>query len=131
MKKDKDGSKQNIKKLGHIIKEKREEEGLSIRGLGRESGLQGTTIMRLEKGEKTSPSPIVLGRLAGTLSISLAELYTLAGYPVPDNLPDVPGYVCGLYGEDVSEKALDEVTEFFRNWEKQHHLNRGNTSPAQ
>lgn len=100
-----------IQQLGKTITAKREQLGWSIRELARRTDLNDTTVMRIERGERSAPSPDVLARLADALELSLAELYTLAGYAVPTDLPSMPAYLRVKY-RDLPAPARDELNKY-------------------
>ena len=73
-----------------------------------------STIVRLEQGRITSPSPAKLSRLATALHLSLADIYARAGYFVPDELPSFDAYLQAKYPE-LSVGTQDRIIRFFRN----------------
>jgi transcriptional regulator with XRE-family HTH domain len=83
--------------LGKALKAKRLELGLSISEVGRRAEIQDTTVMRLEQGLRIAPSPDILSRLAKVLDLPLSELYTLTGYPLPNDLPNMSAYLRTKY----------------------------------
>ncbi|HUC89335.1 MAG TPA: helix-turn-helix transcriptional regulator [Patescibacteria group bacterium] len=104
-------AKDNIQKLGETLKHKREHMGWSIRELARRTDLSDTTVMRIEQGLRAAPSPDVLAKLAETLELSLADLYTLAGYAVPADLPSMPAYLRVKY-RNLPQPARDELNNY-------------------
>lgn len=55
--------------FGYTLKRFREERGLSLRELGKLSGMDYAYIHRLEKGRKTAPSEDTVATLARTLKL--------------------------------------------------------------
>jgi transcriptional regulator with XRE-family HTH domain len=100
-----------ILQLGKLLQTKREELKLSIREVARQTDLTPSTIMRIEQGQRAAPSPDVLAKLADALELSLAELYTLAGYAVPTDLPSMPAYLRVKY-RDLPAPARDELNKY-------------------
>jgi transcriptional regulator with XRE-family HTH domain len=100
-----------ILQLGKILQAKREALKLSIREVARQTELTPSTIMRIEQGQRAAPSPDVLAKLAEVLELSLAELYTLAGYAVPKDLPSMPAYLRVKY-RDLPAPARDELNQY-------------------
>ncbi|MCB0278713.1 MAG: helix-turn-helix transcriptional regulator [Calditrichaeota bacterium] len=64
--------------MGQAIKKHREEKGLSQSELSKLSGVERTTIVKLEKGNH-SPSLKTIHRLAKALGIMLNQLILEAG----------------------------------------------------
>lgn len=95
------------KSLGELLRQKREELGLTSRQLGEIAGLDGTTVLRFEEGAFAAPRPDKLARVAEALGLSLADVYALADYAVPADLPTFRPYLRtkyrGLPAEDVEK----------------------------
>jgi transcriptional regulator with XRE-family HTH domain len=70
--------------LGQELEDARQQAGLSLRDLAQLIELPHSRINRIVKDEVERPSPDTLVRLARTLNLSVARLFTLAGYPYPD-----------------------------------------------
>lgn len=68
------------KKLSEVITKAREEKGLTKRALARESGVDPSEILRIEKGKRQKPGLLALKGLSEVLDLSLEELMKLAGY---------------------------------------------------
>ena len=78
------------KRLGTFMRKQREAKRLSARQLAEICGLPHTTITRIEEGAFAAPSPDKLARIAEALDLSLADIFALARYAVPGDLPS-PG----------------------------------------
>jgi transcriptional regulator with XRE-family HTH domain len=70
--------------LGEEIDQARRQAGYSLRDLAGRTGIALSRINRIVTNEVERPSPETIKRLAGVLGLSLARLFTLAGYPYPD-----------------------------------------------
>ncbi len=70
-------------KLGDFIRSAREAKQLSLRQLGHASGVDYSTIARLEQGQFASPDPIKLSKIAAQLELSTEDIYEMAGFPMP------------------------------------------------
>jgi transcriptional regulator with XRE-family HTH domain len=69
------------KEFGKYIERLRLEAGYDTReALAKESGVFGTTIMRIEEGRTKKVSPDTLKKLAPFLKVSVHELMKAAGY---------------------------------------------------
>ena len=62
--------------LGARVRALREAMGLSLRDLGRRSGVSAPMLSQVERGE-TSPTLAIAGRIAGGLDLSLSQLLRL------------------------------------------------------
>lgn len=103
----------DMSKLGEVIRASREEAGFSSRKLEDISGLDHSYISKLEKGAYQSVLPDNLNKLAEALDIQAADLFTLAGYPVVDELPSFEPYLRTRYGEELPADARAALTEMF------------------
>jgi transcriptional regulator with XRE-family HTH domain len=94
--------------LGQVVGSRRREFGLSLGQLAQLVDLNKTTVMRLENGAIAAPSPATLAQLARTLDLPAADLFALAGYTVPRDLPGLRGYLHVLFGE-LPEGVVEEI----------------------
>jgi transcriptional regulator with XRE-family HTH domain len=113
--------KARAKRLGTLIRERRLAAGLSTHQLGERIGARNSTIIRLEKGAFAAPSPDKLARIAEVLGISLADIYSHAGYAVPDDLPSFHAYLPARY-RDLPEPAVRELVDLFEALLERHGL---------
>ena len=100
--------------LGNLIRNLREEQGLSQRQLALLSGVSNTEISRIENGERKQPSQETLNKLASCLPISYEELLITAGYHVASaaniNAPiQSPGFL------------IKESPELYSSWQHLRH----------
>ena len=72
--------KNNTTELGELIKNKREELGISQRTLARKVNMDCAEVSRIEAGKRQKPNILYLKGISKTLNISLVELMKLAGY---------------------------------------------------
>jgi len=86
--------------LATTLTQLRKRSGLSLRGLEDASGVDRSTISRIENGEYQRPSPSNLTKLAAGLGIDASELLTAAGYTAnqADALPSMRVYLRTKYG---------------------------------
>ena len=79
--------------LATTLAKLRKRSGLSLRGLEDASGVDRSTISRIESGEYQRPSPPNLTKLAAGLGVDASELLTAAGYTAnqADALPSMRG----------------------------------------
>ena len=67
-------------KLGHCIKNRREELNLSVKEVAERANISHTELYRLEKGERTNPSMNTFRDIAKALELTFEELAIEAGY---------------------------------------------------
>src|SRR5437870_5240835 len=99
---------QQAKELGDRLRARREELGLSQRDLEAQTGVDNATITRIERGAFSAPRPDKLTRLADALGLSLADVFALAEYVVPDELPTFTPYLRSKY-RDLPPPAVEEL----------------------
>lgn len=104
-------SKEPAKKLGEFIRQARVAKGLTLRALGEAVGMDYSVIAKLELGNRGPLAPQSLQRLARTLSVDLEDLYALAGYSGPEELPSLVPYLRAKSG--LPDEAIDELAAYF------------------
>lgn len=100
------------RQLAEVISSARKAKGLSTRAVAAEIGLDQSNIVRLENGAVTTPKPSVLAGLARVLDLDLADLYALAGYTKPSELPAFTPYLRSKFA-DLPEAAQAELERSF------------------
>jgi transcriptional regulator with XRE-family HTH domain len=93
-----------------IMRERREQLGLSLRELARRADLDVGTLSKLEAG-KTRPSPDSVTAIAHVLGISASDLFAAAGFMPSGELPSLRPYMRAKY-VDLPDTALAEVEQF-------------------
>ena len=83
--------------LGQFLRARRQELGLSTRKLSAVAGVHDVTILRIERGEFASPRPDKLSRLAEALSVRLSDVFAMADYVAPSELPTLAPYLAVKY----------------------------------
>jgi len=73
--------------LGLKLRERRKQEGLTLKELGELTGVDTSYLGRIEQG-KRFPSANILRKLAEPLEYTQEELLKLAGYLSPDRTDD-------------------------------------------
>jgi transcriptional regulator with XRE-family HTH domain len=110
---------QQAKVLGDRLRARREALELSLRDLERASGVDNGTIVRIEQGAFAAPRPDKLSRLADALGLSLADVFALAEYSVPSELPTFAPYLRSKY-RDLPAPAVEELERSFQQIAKRH-----------
>ncbi len=98
-------------RLGAVLKARRDELKLSTHTLAKSAGVDQATVFRLERGTFAAPAPDKLARLATALGLSAADLFALAEYTTPLDLPSLGQYLRIKYC-DLPEEDLDNIEAF-------------------
>lgn len=110
----------NPSQLAKALRQARRRSGLTVRQVADDAGMTPATVSRLETGHIESPRPDHLARLARTLGLELEDLYALAGYLMPEGLPELRPYLRTKYG--LSDRAVEQLDEYFQalkpGWER-------------
>lgn len=99
--------------LGQVLRSRREQYGLSQYVLESLSGVDHSVIGRIESGHIAAPAPDKLTRLAEALRLNVADVFTLAGYAVPRELPSFRPYLRSRYS-DLPPEAHARLDAYFR-----------------
>lgn len=89
--------------LGQVLKARREELGLSTHKLAKLAEINQATVVRIEAGSILVPHPDKLSRVAGALGLRSAEVYALADYLFPNDLPSLRPYLRTRYDQLLDE----------------------------
>jgi transcriptional regulator with XRE-family HTH domain len=106
--------------LGETLRAARLAKGLSARKLAAAAGLTHSFISKLESATYDSVSPDSLMSLARALDLAPEDLFTLAGFRLPDALPSFGPYLRVRYGEELPPGARAALTEVFETLQRQH-----------
>jgi XRE family transcriptional regulator of biofilm formation len=81
------------KRLGKVLKQRREKKGMTQAALAEKVGVGQTYIAKLESGDKKNPTLDLLKKLAKTLGVPVTEL--LGGGYYNDDEPTAQGHDSG------------------------------------
>jgi len=98
--------------LGEYLRSARQAKGLSSRALARATGIDDATIVRIEQGAFGAPRPDKLRAIAEALDLPLSDVFALADYVVPAELPSFTPYLRAKYRE-LPESAVVEMEHYF------------------
>ena len=104
----------SMRQLGRAVREQREAKGWSTRQLASVVGVHMAQIVRLEQGSVQSPSAETRAAIAEHLQLPLADLFGLAGFAAPTELPSFRPYLRAKY----RELPPDALTELERSFEE-------------
>lgn len=99
------------KKLGVFVRTAREATGLSQNRLGELVGVPNSTILRLERGDNLVPRPDLLSDIADALHVNLADLFAMADYAAPSELPTLTPYLRTKY-RDLPEGDVKAISAY-------------------
>jgi transcriptional regulator with XRE-family HTH domain len=97
--------------LGQMIRSHRTAAGLSMSDLAKQSGVDRSTIYRIETGEFAEPSPQRLQRIAAVLGTDVEDYFGLAGYFTTHGMPNLGVYLRTKY--DASPEIASDVENYF------------------
>ncbi len=116
--------------LAKRISKARQAKDKSIYALAKETNIHRSTLQLLEAGDIRNPSPEYLARIADALDLKLSDLYPLAGYAVPNDLPDFDGYLAAKF-RGLPADAVDELTGHLRYLADKHGLDPKGPAPGE
>lgn len=123
-------NEEQARELGSRLRERREQLDLSIRELAERTGVNHSTVVRLEQGAIESPAPDKLSRIAEELGLSLADVFALADYSVPSDLPSFRPYLRTKY-RGLPAPAVEELERSFQRIAKRHGLSLNGPAPGE
>jgi transcriptional regulator with XRE-family HTH domain len=113
-------TKEQAKRIGRMIATARRNRSWSLRRLSTESGISPAWLLKLERGEYTSPAPERLLRVTEVLRLDPERIERVAKGQISESLPGVRTYFRAKY--DLTPQEIDEiertVTEIQRNHER-------------
>lgn len=101
--------------LGAAIAKKRGEMGLSQRDLANKANVTNSTINYIERGKTKEPEPTTLRKIASALSMSVDDLYSMAGIlPVRKPSSKMERIIARLATllEGMPEHGIEEVLKY-------------------
>jgi len=102
----------NAKRLGRLLRQRREAQGLTTRQLEIESGVDDSSIVRLENGKQTRPSVEKLNKLAAALEVPVEDLLVTAGLTQLGGLPSFRPYLRAKYPQ-LPAAAEADLNRYF------------------
>ena len=117
---------EQTKQLTRILKQRREEEGLSNNEVARRAGVDAGTVWRIEQGMIASPKAESLQAIGEVLGIPASDLFATVGWMPEGELPTIRPYLRSKY-RDLPPEAVAEIEAEFDAIAKKHGVsfNRG------
>jgi transcriptional regulator with XRE-family HTH domain len=107
------------RRLGRLIRDRREWRGFGLRGLEAASGVNISTIVSLERGDILTPQPDTLKALAAALDVPVSDLFTVAGWLPAGELPTLKPYLRAKYRQ-LDEGAIADLERYAEQLAKRH-----------
>lgn len=122
--------KKQAKRLGALLRQRREALGFSSRTLGKMTAVDAVTIQRFELGTIAVPSPDKLARIAEALDLTLADVYSHAGYAVPTELPSFTPYLRAKY-RGLPAEDVEAIERYAQRLAKKHGVSLRGPAPGE
>ena len=103
---------EQTKQLTRILKQRREEEGLSNNEVARRAGVDAGTVWRIEQGMIASPKAESLQAIGEVLGIPASDLFATVGWMPEGELPTIRPYLRSKY-RDLPAEAVAEIEAEF------------------
>lgn len=110
---------EQAQELGRYLRRHRKDLRMATRQLAEHAGVDRTTIIRLEKGEFGRPNPEILRLVADALNISVADVFALADYALPTDLPTLKPYLRTKY-RDLPNEDIERIEAYAATLAKRH-----------
>jgi transcriptional regulator with XRE-family HTH domain len=104
-------TREEANRLGEFIKAERLKAGLSLRQLAEPSDISFSALRKIEEGTVEQPSPGVLQRLSRNLGCDYEDLASMAGYSLPEGMPNLPVYLRTKY-DDLTSDEIKQMEAF-------------------
>jgi transcriptional regulator with XRE-family HTH domain len=114
--------------LGDYIRRHREAAGLTLEQLGKRTGVNKSSVHRWENATRT-PGAADLARLSRGLGIDFEDLFALAGFVAPIELPTLEPYLRTKYGLS-DDAARAEAERFHSRLTRKQRTGGGDAEPA-
>jgi transcriptional regulator with XRE-family HTH domain len=121
---------EQAKRFGRYLHRHRMAKSLSIRDLAELVGVNSGTITRLELGEIQAPAPDKLAAIAEALGLKLADVYAMAHYAVPRELPSMRPYLRSKY-RALPASAADQLEAYAERLMKRHGVDLSGPAPGE
>lgn len=121
---------EQAKRLGEYLRNARHTKGLSAAQLGELTGINDASIVRFENGSFSAPAPDKLARIAEALGLPVADVFALAEYTAPSELPTLTPYLRSKYG-DLPDEAMAQIERYATRVAKRHGIALEGPAPGE
>ena len=115
------------KQLGEYLRQARTAQGLSLLKLAEATGIHDVTLGRFESGAFAAPAPDKLARIAEVLELPLADVFLLADYAVPADLPSFTPYMRAKY-QGLPDDAVADIERYAEELARKHGIDLAQTT---
>ena len=122
--------REQAKKLGGHLQKARNDKGLSLVALSSLTGITDATISRIETGAFKAPAADKLAALAEALELPLADVFALAEYAVPSELPSFMPYMRSKY-RDLPDEAVEQIEQYAKYLANEHGVSLDGPAPGE
>lgn len=122
--------REQAKKLGGHLQQARQAKQLSLMALSEITGITDATISRIETGAFRAPAPDKLAALAEALELPLADVFALAEYAVPNELPSFMPYMRSKY-RDLPDEAVAQIEQYAKYLANEHGVSLDGPAPGE
>ncbi|MEM7092704.1 MAG: helix-turn-helix transcriptional regulator [Actinomycetota bacterium] len=112
---------EHARQFGRFMARARADKGLTAKTLGQLTGVDASTIVRIENGKIASPRPETIASMAEALSLPAADVFARAGYTSPTELPDVTAYMRTRF-KGLPEEAAQKIARYATRIARQHSI---------
>ncbi len=118
------------KRFGTYLRRARIGAGWSQLRLADEVGVPNSTILRLERGDFLAPRPDLLSEIANALGVPMADLYAMAGYAAPNELPNLRPYLRTKF-RDLPAAAAADIEAYAERLARRHGMDLRGPRPGE
>jgi transcriptional regulator with XRE-family HTH domain len=120
------------RRLGAWIRARRLALGLSTRQVAAQARppMDMATVVRIERGEFAAPRPDSLKALAQVLDLPLADLFAMADYVVPAELPTPEPYLRAKYPQ-LPDEVVEQVDRYIHRLIRKHPIKPHGPRPGE
>lgn len=120
----------DAKRLGARLRNQREALELNVRDLAERTGIDFSTIARIERGVFDQPRPEKLAALAEALGLDPTEILKLAKYPTLTTMPTPRTYLRAKY-RDLNSDQLEALHMDIERVLQKHGINPTEPEPGE
>lgn len=109
---------EQAKQLANLLTTKQAATGLSGAEVARRAGVDAGTVSRIERGQIPNPTAKTLLALGKVLGIPESELFAVAPWATPQELPTIRPYLRTKY--HLPDSAMQEIEAHFAEIAQRH-----------
>lgn len=119
-------SPRDAQHLALILRHRRQHLGLSANATARLAGIDPGTYVRIEGAKVPNPRPENLAAIARALQLAATDLFAIARWLPPHELPGFSAYLRDKY-RGMPEAAIRELEDFMRDVSARYGCPKANT----